>query len=191
MSGTFPVAPLIARIVSAVRRRPRDEAVDLPPMGSAYVVVDAAHRAELRLDVLITAIHQLATEGRDATLFVAGAHTEYTRSLIALCRGLGIADRVRFVGELSSGGIQRLCTGALASSKAPQADWGRTASVCADRLRSLVTDPGVRARAIAARARVEPGEVNTRTATLATAQALTSVASLAVAADRAMGRRRA
>jgi glycosyltransferase involved in cell wall biosynthesis len=202
MSGTSSTSTGIGRIVSALRGRPRDEDVAVPPIGAPYVVVNAPHRPELRFDLLITALHQLASEGRDVTLVIAGAHTEYTRSLIGLCRGLGIADRVRFVGELSATGVDRMCAGALASARPasgsapaasgglPVVEWGRTMQDCADRLRAVLVDPAARARAIAARAMAGPSAAPSISGTLARAHALTRVTSLAAAAENAMAGRR-
>ncbi len=199
MNGTSVAVQLVDRIRSAFR--PRAESVEAPPIGSAYIVVNAPHRSDLRFDVLITAFHQVASEGRDATLVIAGAHTAYTRSLIGLCRGLGIADRVRFVGELSARSIDRICAGALASARPsagfaaasssglPVVEWGRSAQDCADRLRALIYDPAARARAIAARAKAGPEPAPGISATLARAEALGRVTSLAAAAQSAMAGR--
>jgi hypothetical protein len=200
MNGTSVAVPWIDRIRAAFRGQPHEVSLDLP-LGTTYVVVDAPHRSDLRFDVPITAMHQIVAEGREATLVIVGEHTAYTRSLIALCRGLGIADRVRFVGTLSVARIDRLRSGALACARPaavggpassrdrPVVEWGRAADDCARQLRSLLADPAARARAIAARAKAGPEPDTAIAGTLARAEALGRVTSLAAAAQRAMAGR--
>jgi glycosyltransferase involved in cell wall biosynthesis len=100
-------------------------AVNGTRIAKPYVLLTNRHYPQKRFDLVIAAMSRVAEAGTRSPLVITGGHTSYTRSLVKLAKGLGISDRVHFVGEVSEADLQRLyAEAAVYVYPAPEEDFG-------------------------------------------------------------------
>jgi glycosyltransferase involved in cell wall biosynthesis len=90
-----------------------------------YVLLTNRHYPQKRFDLALRAIAELAKQGHQARLVITGGFTGYTPQLLTLAEELGVADHVRFVGEVSEAELRRLYDGAAVYVyPSPEEDFG-------------------------------------------------------------------
>ena len=90
-----------------------------------YVLLTNRHYPQKRFDFALRAIAELASQGRRAELVITGGFTGYTPQLAKLSEELGVADLVRFVGEVTEADLRRLYDeAAVYVYPSPEEDFG-------------------------------------------------------------------
>ena len=90
-----------------------------------YVLLTNRHYPQKRFDFALRAIAELAARGRPVELVITGGFTGYTPQLVTLAEELGVADQVRFVGEVSELDLRRLYDeSAVYVYPSPEEDFG-------------------------------------------------------------------
>jgi glycosyltransferase involved in cell wall biosynthesis len=105
------------------------EAGDLTIAGTRifkpYVLLTNRHYPQKRFDLALRAIADLAAQKRPVELVITGGFTGYTPQLMTLAEELGVADLVRFVGEVSEMDLRRLYDdAAVYVYPSPEEDFG-------------------------------------------------------------------
>lgn len=90
-----------------------------------YILITNRHDPQKRFDYAIRAIKEVLKNYQNVSLIVPGPFTDHTRELIGLAKKLKIADKVKFLGQITEGQLQSLYKNcAVYCYPSPEEDFG-------------------------------------------------------------------